>query len=80
MHCKSWEGQQDEMCEDFIKFIEKHNITCMNLSSKSHMFSIYVEFTGKAKDIIKLVLTYFADFVTAPKYVIESAYEIIFQG
>jgi len=79
MYCKKWEGEYDELCEDFINFIENHNIKYKRLSKESY-FNVYVEFTGKARDIIQLVLTYFGDINNAPKYVIETLYEIIFQG
>ena len=69
----------DDDLSQFIEFIEKHNITYKQIGKNSY-FSTYVAFTGNAKDIIQLVLTYFADNFLSPKYVIESAYEIIFQG
>lgn len=79
MYCKKWEGEPDEYCEEFINFIETHNIKYKRLNKETY-FNVYVEFTGNARDIIQLVLTYFSDFYFTPKIVINNIFEIIFQG
>lgn len=79
MYCKKFDGEIDEMCEEFIEFLKNHKIEYKQIGKASY-FNTYVQFTGNAKDIIKLVLEYFTGGYQRYEYMLDQAYDIIFAG
>lgn len=60
LQAKLWDGKLDEEAERFIEFLKGHNITTKPFKKKNPRvtFGTNVLFTGKAKDILALVIEF----------------------